>query len=162
MTRAFTTFAALACVAVVAAPLSAGAECRRVHGTQDEVPVSGPACTSPVGLCTLAQISGSLKGEAAFTATSILPSADTPTTGVVFVTGDTEMTAVQLGSRGGTLLIKDAAAYRTTGDFDLVDLQTIVGGTGDFAGASGTLRISGHFAPQTGGTTDYEGTICLP
>jgi len=43
-----------------------------------------------------------------------------------------------------------------------VDVQTIIGGTGDFAGAPGSLRISGDFAPGFGASSTYEGVVCFP
>jgi hypothetical protein len=90
-----------------------------------------------------------------------LPSADTPTTGVVFVIGDTTLQYARLGGKRGTLAIKNAAAFRTIGEGDLSDTQVIIGGTGDFIGATGSLRISGTFVSGSG-TSSYEGTICVP
>jgi hypothetical protein len=105
---------------------------------------------------------GKLKGEARFVASMITLSVDTPVTGVVFVTGDTLLVDAKLGTKRGTLNIKNAAAYRTVGEGDLSDTQTIVGGTGDFAGATGTLRITGTFLAGTGGSSSFEGTVCVP
>jgi hypothetical protein len=137
------------------------ADCKSVRGTLEETQVTGPACTSPVGLCTVAQMFGHLKGQARFTATAITPSADTPTTGVVFVTGDTTVQDARLGGKRGTLAVKNAAAFRTIGEGDLSDTQVIIGGTGDFIGATGSLRISGTFVNGSG-TSSYEGTVCVP
>jgi hypothetical protein len=136
-------------------------ECRQVRGHLEETLVAGPDCTSPVGLCTVAQMFGALRGEARFTASAIIPSADTPTTGVVFVTGDTVIADATLAGLRGTLIVKDAAAFRTVGDGDLVDVQTIIGGTEDFAGTTGVLRVSGNFV-ATGGSSTYEGVVCRP
>jgi hypothetical protein len=141
--------------------LSYAGDCRSVRGVMEETQVTGPACSSPVGLCTVALFHGQLKGQARFVATGITPSADTPATGVVFVIGDTSVVDARLGHRRGTLSIKNAAAYRTVGDGDLSDSQVIVGGTGDFAGASGSLRISGTFLAGAG-TASYEGSVCMP
>lgn len=142
-------------------PTARAADCTAVRGTLEETQVTGPECASPVALCTVAQMSGHLKGEARFSATGIFQSADTPTTGVVFVTGDTTIVDARLGNRRGTLLVKNAAAFRTTGDGDLSDTQVIFGGTGGFNGASGSLRISGTFVAGSG-TSSYEGRVCLP
>jgi hypothetical protein len=136
------------------------AECKSVRGALEETLVTA-GCTSPVGLCTVAQMFGQLKGQAHFTATNIIPSADTPTTGVIFVIGDTTVLDARLGSKRGTLSIKNAAAFRTVGDGDLSDTQVIIGGTGDFVGASGSLRISGTFVAGSG-TSSFEGTVCVP
>src|SRR5262245_2160888 len=108
--------------------------CKRVEGDLEETLVPPPTCTSPVGLCTVALMFGHLQGQARFTAAGFIPSADSPTTGVVFVIGDTVVADAKLEDNHGTLIIKNAAAYRTVGNGDLVDNQTIIGGTGDFAG----------------------------
>jgi hypothetical protein len=152
--------AALAALCGLGSPVQAG-ECKAVEGVLEETQVGGPACTSAVSLCTVGLMAGRLRGQTRFTATSILASIDTPATGVVFVTGDTLVTDAHLGGRQGTLLIKNAAAFRTTGSFDLTDTQVIVGGTGDFAGASGSIRTTGTFANGSGSST-FEGSICLP
>jgi hypothetical protein len=152
-------FAGLAATRAVTA--DAGPSCEHVQGHLEETLVSS-GCASPVPLCTVAQMFGKLKGEARFTASSIIATADTPTTTVVFVTGDTLVVDARLEGKRGSLNIKNAAAYRTTGEGDLADVQTIVGGTGDFAGASGSLRISGNFLAATGGSSSFEGTICVP
>jgi hypothetical protein len=39
--------------------------------------------------------------------------------------------------------------HRSTGDGEILDLQTIIGGTGELAGASGVWRASGTFDPET-------------
>jgi hypothetical protein len=141
----------------------AHADCKSVKGAIDETVVGGTACLSPVALCTVGQMAGQLKGTARFTASAIISSADTPTTGVVFVTGDTTVTDARLGAKRGTLLIKNAAAFRTVGDGDLTDTQVIIGAAGDLAGASGALRVTGTFSLATGtGTSFYEGTVCTP
>ena len=136
-------------------------ECKSVRGHLEETLVGSPECTSPVNLCTVAQMFGHLKGQAHFTASAIISSADTPTTGVVFVTGDTIIVDARLGAKRGTLTIKNAAAFRTVGEGDLSDTQVIIGGTDDFSGATGSLRISGNFAGDSG-SSDFEGTVCLP
>jgi hypothetical protein len=137
------------------------ADCSPVRGFLEETQVTGPGCTSPVGLCTVAQLFGPLKGQARFIATALLPSADTPTTSVIFVVGDTTVVNARLGSKHGTLVIKNAAAFRTVGDGDLSDTQVVIGGTGDFAGASGSLRVSGTFVAGSG-TASFEGSACFP
>jgi hypothetical protein len=136
--------------------------CRRVEGFLEESLVTS-GCASPVGLCTVAQMFGHLKGQIDFVASEIIATADTPTTGVVFVTGDSVITSARFEDRQGTLTLKDAASYQTIGSGNLVDIQTVVGGTDDLAGATGLLRISGNFSPTTGtGTSNFEGQICVP
>jgi len=138
-----------------------GGTCKRLEGFLEETLVSGPACTSAVGLCTVAKMFGHLKGEAKFTATAFIPTSDTPATGVVFVTGDTTIVDAKFEDRRGTLTVKNAAAFNTISG-DLVDNQTIIAGTDGFAGATGSLRISGTFLADEGGTSKIDGTLCLP
>src|SRR5262245_2720197 len=130
------------------------AQCKQVRGHFEER-LATEGCTSPVGLCTVAEMFGALRGEALFTASSIIPSADTIITDVVFVIGDTVVVDAQLAGGHGTLSIKNAAAFRTVEPGDLADAQTIIGGTEDFAGATGSLRISGTFV-GTAGSATYE------
>jgi len=150
-------------IAAVVASNAMAADCKVVRGHYDETAVPTPPCASPLGLCTAAQLSGPVKGNAFFTASAIIPTADTPTTGVVFVTGDTTVSNAQFGNRQGTLFIKNAAAFRSIGDGDLTDTQVIVGGTGDFTGTTGSLRVVGTFDGLTGtGSMTFEGSICFP
>jgi hypothetical protein len=102
--------------------------------------VTGPACTSPVGVCLEMQFSGVLDGTAAFTAKSLVPTVDTPATGVVLFTADTT-----LSTSNGKLILKDAGALGTTGQENFVNLATLVGGDGQWAGATGQIRVAGTF-----------------
>jgi len=149
-------------LATIGMLLPAGADaldCKPVRGHLDEVPLE--ACASPVGLCTVARMSGSIHGDAIFTAATITVSANVALTGVVFVTGDTVVEDAKLAGHRGTVAIQNDASFRTTGDNALADVQTIVGGSGDFAGATGSLRISGDFVPGVGGSSTYEGEVCF-
>jgi hypothetical protein len=158
--RPFTVVLAVVPMLFAAGLAHASPDCSPVQGHLEETLVTAGACNSPVGLCTVAQMFGTLRGEARFTASAFIQSADTPTTSVILVIGDTTLVDARLGGKHGTLSIKNAAAFRVTGNGDLADVQTIVGGTGDFAGASGSLRISGNFV-GTEGSSAYEGTVCI-
>ena len=68
----------------------------------------------------------------------------------------------ELRGRQGDLIIKNSGAFHTTGAGEIVDLQTIVGGTGELTGATGALRAEGTFSAETGGRSTYVGTVCLP
>lgn len=140
---------------------NASALCRTVKGTYVERDTSGDGCTSPVGLCIAGKYSGSIRGDFAGQATSIVATADTPTTNVLAFTSDSTIDA-RIGNRSGTLIIKNAGVFRTAGEGSIVDLQTIVGGTGAFAAASGDIRAEGTFSTATGGMSHYSGTVCLP
>ncbi|MCL5994977.1 MAG: hypothetical protein M1546_02840 [Chloroflexi bacterium] len=150
-------------VALVLSSAGAGAagKCRTVSGYFDLHPVTGPACTSSVGVCAEGAFRGDIRGDYASTFSSIVTTADTPTTSVILFTADTTAHA-RVGSRAGDLIFKESGAYHTTGGDEFVELFSIVGGTGDFAGASGVLSSSGTYDPVTGGEAEYHGNICIP
>lgn len=162
------TGGAVAGLALLVAGSGAGAAspCFDVKGQYDEHAVS-EGCASPVGLCIALTYSGGLRGDAFGTATTIVPTVDTgtpasPGTGVLAFTSDTVVHATVKG-RTGDLLIKNAGVFQPTGNGDIVDLQTITGGTGELAGATGALRASGTFSPVTfSGSSRYVGQVCLP
>ena len=135
--------------------------CKSIRGSLEETIVPPPDCTSPVGLCTAGNIWGHVKGQFRFTASAIINSGDTSITNVVFVTGNTVLSNISMGNKRGTITTKSAAAFRTSGDGELNDLQIITGGTGSFAGVSGSLQIFGNFVNGSG-ISSVEGTICLP
>ena len=101
-------------------------------------------------------ISGSLRGSA----TTVTPTVDTPATSVLTFTSDSTITGAVKGNRG-TLVVKNAGVFTTLPDGSIVDLQTIVGGTGRLAGARGFVRASGTFSAVSGGTSEYEGSVCV-
>jgi hypothetical protein len=139
----------------------ASARCVEVSGSYTERPVTGPDCLSPVGLCIAAAYRGDVSGQAEGRATSLVPTADTPTTSVTLFTSDSTITGT-VRRRSGSLIIKNAGAFASAGDGSIVDVQTIVGGTGRLAGASGRLRAQGTFVFPDGGRSRYTGTVCLP
>ena len=116
-------------------------------------------CLSPVGLCIAGTYSGQLRGDFEGRATDILTTADTAATGVAMFTSDSTITATVAG-RSGSLIVKNAGAFSSAGP--IVDLQTIVRGTGGLTGATGALRAEGTFSATAGGHSRYEGMICLP
>jgi hypothetical protein len=94
-------------------------------------------------------------GPSAFTGTSLTQTIDTPTTGVVLLTGDNQIT-----TKAGTLSTKDAIVPRTTGAGDFAEVDTVVAGTGEWAGATGVLRAQGTFTVAGGGSGEYVGQVC--
>jgi hypothetical protein len=152
--------AGAASLLAVGANAGADAACRSFSGRYAEQ-IAPDGCTSPFGLCIDAQYTGGpLHGTFHGVVTSLTPTADTATTSVMLFTTDTVAT-VEAWGKSGTLTIENAGAFATAGRGDIVDLQTIVGGTGDFTGASGTIRASGTFDSVTGtGTSRFVGTIC--
>ena len=80
---------ALAATALLlsSAGVSADASCHKVKGHyQEHVAIEN--CASPVGLCIAGTYAGALRGDFFGTATSLVPTADTPTTTVVLFTSD--------------------------------------------------------------------------
>lgn len=154
---------ALAATALLVSSTGVSADplCKKVQGRYMEHIVT-ENCTAPTGLCIAGEYQGELRGEFFGSATSLTPTADTATTGVLLFTSDSTIHARVKGKQGD-LMIKNAGAFQSTGTGNIVDVQFIVGGTGDLTGASGVLRASGIFNPVTGmGESAYEGEICLP
>lgn len=132
----------------------AGAASGSVKGRFESQAVTGAGCTSPVGLCTAGTLTGGIKGTFEFTATSLIQSVDTPTTGVVLYTGD-----IAIHTKDGDLSCKDAGAFRTTGAGEVSSVCTIIGGTDGLAGTSGVIQFVGTFTTAFGGAGDYRGTL---
>ena len=135
----------------------AAAKCKKIDGSFTLQPVSAPACTAPVGVCASGTYRGDLKGQSTFTGSSLTPTVDTPTTGVVLLTGDN-----LIQTSGGTLMTKDAIVLKTTGAGDFAEVDMIVGGTGEWLGVTGTLRAQGTFTSAAGGKGQYTAEICKP
>jgi hypothetical protein len=129
-------------------PKRPAAVCRNINGTISLTDTSGPGCNSPVGLCWSAQYTGDLKGTSAFSASSTISNADSPTTGVVFITGDHTY-----HFHSGTVTSKAAISLKTSspGDFSEVDVFT--------TGATGSIHSSGAFIDGAG-QGSYSGQIC--
>jgi len=142
-------------VSIVA--IGSTASAATIVGHFSSVVVTGPDCLSPIGLCTRGTLSGGLKGEFFFTATSLVPTADSPATGVVLYTGD-----ILLTTKDGTLTCKDTGGFQTVGAGAVASVCAIVAGSGDLAGASGTIQFIGNFTFADGGDGDYRASVSLP
>jgi hypothetical protein len=133
------------------------ASCKKVNGKFTLQPVSGSECQSSVGICATGTYSGSITGMSMFVGTSLIQTIDTPTTAVLLLTGDN---AIQ--TKGGTLLTKDAIVLATSGAGEFAEVDTVVGGTGEWAGATGRFTAIGTFTLEAGGAATYSGEICGP
>ena len=112
-----------------------------------------------MGLCIAGSYSGQIRGDFLGAATSITTTADTATTGVAMFTSDSTIDAT-VGGRSGTLVIKNAGAFAASGP--IVDLQTIVGGTGELVGASGApTRSRAPSPPPTEAGRSTKGRCAL-
>ena len=135
---------------------AAASSCKKINGKVAIQALPPSTCPSPFGLCASVSFGGDLAGMSFFTGTSQVSTVDTPTTSVILLTGDNT-----LQTSGGTLTIKDAVLLQTTGEGHFAEVDTVVGGSGEWAGATGTLRAQGTFANGSG-TGDYVGEICAP
>jgi hypothetical protein len=59
----------------------------------------------------------------------------------------------------GTLTLKEAIAFPTSGAGEFSELDSIVAGTGSWEGATGVLKVAGTFNGTTG-AADHEAKIC--
>jgi hypothetical protein len=135
---------------------AAASSCKKINGKLTLQALPSSTCSSAISLCASASLSGDLAGTSAFTGTSQAPTVDTSTTSVILLTGDNS-----IHTSGGTLLTKDAIVLQTTGDGNFGEVDTVIGGSGEWAGATGTFRAQGTFAGGSG-QGDYVGEICTP
>jgi hypothetical protein len=154
----------LAATALLLGSASASADtaCRTVNGHFNIIPVSGPDCPSSVGVCGRGTFLGGILGDYFSPFTSIVATAETPTTGVVLYTADITVTNAQVGEWAGDLLLKESGAYHTVGKGEFAALFSLVGGTGSFANANGVLSSTGTAPAGTTGEGVYSGQICVP
>jgi hypothetical protein len=153
-----TTLAALAVTALAASLLAGGAAwadpvCQAIHGRVD-LAASEPTCGSATGLCATGILHGTIHGNSEFVGTSAVPTVNTPATGVLVLTGDNT-----IHTSDGDLFTKDSIVLDTAGDGEFAEVDTIVGGTGELAGATGYLVATGSFA-NGGGVGVYYGKLC--
>jgi hypothetical protein len=145
---------ALLCMSHAAS--ASGESCKKVHARVFLRVEETPACGSPIGLCVSAELYGSLAGTATAVATSSTSTPDTPATGMVFLTAED-----RIDTGDGVLLTKGAAVLQTTGEGVLAEVNQIVGGSGRWAGATGTLTGTGTLIDGVGEAL-VSGNICTP
>jgi hypothetical protein len=134
---------------------SATPVCQAVHG-RVEIAAYEPTCGSAIALCAHAMLHGTIKATSDFVGTGAVPTADTPATGVLTLTGDNVFHTTD-----GDFFTKDAILLNTGGDGEFSEIDTITGGSGEYEGATGYLIASGTFSEGTGVGT-YVGKICRP
>lgn len=140
--------------------VSASQACKPIQGHFEASLVLPPECASPVGLCTAGRLWGGLSGAYAFTMSQIIPPGEPDVPTIVFFTGRSTITL----HNGDTLTAVD------TGSIDLppgaggfASLITFTGGTGEHAGATGQLRVTGQLDAAAGTTSgDFSGALCTP
>ena len=160
----------IACAVIVCAlnvtPVVAeddGGRCKQIRARFMNTIVT-EGCTSPVGLCTAGESTGSrlLNGPNTFTAFGLVPSAGLP--GIVPETTVSFAGERVMRTERGTLTLSAVGVFDTAptamGEFD--ELETVIGGTGRFAGATGTLHLFGRStADGSGFLGNIRGEICL-
>lgn len=129
--------------------------CQAIHG-RIAIAVSTEPCDSAIALCATAMVRGALNADTEFVGTSSVVTVDTATTGVVVLTGDNLFHA-----KDGDIFTKDAIVLSTVGDGEFAEIDTIVGGTGAYEGATGYLQAVGTFTAGAGAGT-YTGKLCTP
>jgi hypothetical protein len=140
---------------LAALPAAAGPRCKKVH-SHLILEATAPTCGSAIDLCAKATVRGTLRADTEFIGTSFQPTIDTPTSAVVVLTGDNTF-----HTRGGDFYTKDAIVLSTIGAGEFAEVDTVVGGTGIWAGATGTLTATGTFANGIGEGV-IQGEICVP
>jgi hypothetical protein len=137
---------ALAALALTGSAAAARGGCHQVAGTFVADQVVGPGCAS--FFCTHGALTGDLAGAYDFVATGIDP-------GTGDFLGHTTITLVN----GAVLTSDDTSAIDfATGTF--VTTISFVGGTRQYAHASGQIVAPGHFT-ATGTAGTYSGEVCL-
>ena len=150
-------------IASVPAAAHSGKKCKKLQAQIIAAPlVTG--CTSPFGLCTTGTIDGNqgLSGTTRFVVDGITPSPATAPDGAATIAYSG---LIRITTSSGTLTLRDTGVFDTaTGtpagglfaSFDRMD-----GGTGRYAGATGTLLIGGRtIAGRL--VADVDGELCLP
>jgi hypothetical protein len=140
--------------------LSPSPRCRAVDADFSSA-VTLDGCTSSVGLCAAGELGHDpiLKGTMFVTLTAVAPAAGLPD-----VAGSTlSVQGVRtMALRHGAALTLDVVGIFDTAQGRFVELNTIIGGAGPLAGATGTLSVAGR--PTGPGTFAgaITGTICVP
>ena len=155
MNRKTFAFAVLAVAVAFAVPAFADPVCHSVHGRL-EIVANEPTCGSAIFLCANAFLHGTIQAHTDFIGTSSEETIDTEDTGVVVITGDNVF-----HTNDGDFYTKDAIVLATTGAGEFAEIDTITGGTGEWAGATGSITATGTFVDGVGHGT-YYGTVCRP
>lgn len=112
-------------------------------------------CASPIGLCTEGTIDGDhgLRGATRYTAATSATFPGEPAT-TLAVTG-----ALEIATPRGTFATRDTFTLDgALGAFSAV--ERVAGGTGRYAGASGTLLLAGMIDADGSFVGDLSGTLC--
>ena len=101
------------------------------------------SCDSPIDNCSRSRLDGAMK-RYKFTAQEAIPDADDPN--LVLLKGNSV-----IRMRGGGRLFSDDLVHVNTATGDVVHMWTITGGTGRFAGTTGSMAAGGNLASLPAG-----------
>lgn len=142
-------------------------DCTRIRANIDTT-IDAASCTSPVGLCAAGEITrnGLLSGTTYFTGEGLGGGAvgeeSIVSPPIVPDTTWTYAGTLVITTCDGTLTLEDVGVYDTVGR-PYSEYQTVVDGTGVFAGASGTLFSYGWAKEDGSGFRGrLRGKICWP
>lgn len=144
-------------------PLAAGTAeaaplCQRVHAHLFIEADPVPTCGSEIGLCAGATTWGNLRATTDFVGRSLQVAA-TDEEGAVLavqITGDNAFHTDR-----GDFFTKDAIVLSTGPGGEFAEVDFVLGGTGDYTGATGVLTATGTFVNGIGEGI-LEGEICTP
>jgi hypothetical protein len=126
--------------------------------------LTSEGCTSPLGLCAIGSIKHDalIKGPMFVTINAAAPSAGLPgiePPSVLSVSGERTLRPL----RGGTLSLHVVGIAIFGTSLEMFDeLNLITGGTGRFAGATGTLHVAGRATSPTTFEGEMSGQVCVP
>ena len=142
-------------LSAVSSPAVAQQTCKPVVGHFEATVQPPDQC--PGVLCTAGRVWGGIQGTYRFVMTTLQPSLAVPT--IMFFTGESEVTT----KSGDLVLGTDTGSIDVGPNGGFASLITFHGGTGDYAGATGQIRLRGELDPAAGITSgDYIGTLCTP
>ena len=164
LVRRTTKIALVMCLAALGTAIEARADCKDVRGQITETAIPSP--NDPIGR-VLGNVHGALNGAITSFVTGISPN---PAPFIVL-----HATCVDvIVTNGGAMLAGTGAVTMTPvpgrppGDFTTDETLKITGGSGTYAGATGTITLKGQSRNVFGGpgvgtfNGTYRGSVCAP
>lgn len=157
--RRFAAFLAAILMAWPFAQLSA-ASCKAGGGAFTSNLVPPPECTSPIGICTIGTLGGRFERTYYFVMDTLVPSGNPDNPNEFVYTGHSVITQTH---GGATILGQDTGviSIEPTGLAPFVTTVNIVGGTKQYAQASGEFVATGQLDFVTGAATGtFTSNVC--